>query len=240
MLSLLTKLPQYPVARYTHTKVPLPINITCSLTYRCQSRCATCRIYNKSSEDELNSEEWGKIFQSLGNTPYWTTFSGGEPFLYKDLPEVYYLLVKHCNPAIINIPTNGQAYDRILDYVWQMIKLAPRTKLIVNLSLDHCNERENDEIRGIKGYYHNALQTLEALLKHDEPNFTVGIHTVISRFNVTDFVQISEKLSALLKDKSHYICEIAENRYELGTVGINITPQYGDYQKALQQLNTLI
>src|SRR5207245_7003367 len=44
---------------------------------------------------------------------YWFTFSGGEPTLRKDLPEMVEAAYRHCHPGIINIPTNG-IQDKII------------------------------------------------------------------------------------------------------------------------------
>ncbi|HEX6525587.1 MAG TPA: hypothetical protein VF070_37090, partial [Streptosporangiaceae bacterium] len=57
--------------------------------------------------DDLTFPEWDRVFESLGRAPYWFTFSGGEPTLRKDLPDLVASAYRHCRPGIINIPTNG-------------------------------------------------------------------------------------------------------------------------------------
>lgn len=238
MLRLIKRLPQYITAKWFNAPVPLPANFTLGLTYRCNSRCATCRIYERENK-ELSPENWKVIFKSLGKSPYWVTFTGGEPFLYRDIVEVYHYLTDICHPVMVNIPTNGLAYDRILDAVWQMIHLSPLTKLTINVSLDHYKEADNDEIRGVKGYFRQALETIESLQQHTDSNFSVGIHTVISRFNVADLNDIAVNLSRLLKKPEHYIMEIAERRHELRTMDLDITPSKDQYQKALEGIKHL-
>lgn len=236
MLELIPKLPQYQLARVFGWHVPLPINFTLGLTYRCNARCKTCRIYEHAPVEEMTPEEWQKVFASLGGTPYWATFTGGEPFLYGDLVEVFYSLCETCHPAMVNIPTNGLLPDRIADWVWQMAKISPKTKLIINVSLDHCRAERNDEIRGVEGYFAKATEVVRRLQELELPNLTVGIHTVISKYNVDDMREICDGLSALLVDKSHYITEIAERRVELGTLGLDIAPGRESYRRAVEHL----
>ena len=41
------------------------------------------------------------------------TFTGGEPFLRKDLDEMVISAYRHCRPEVITIPTNGLLTDRV-------------------------------------------------------------------------------------------------------------------------------
>jgi len=206
MIKLIKSLPQYWLSRNVGLEAPMPINLTVAPSYRCNSRCYSCRAYNRSTVQELTVDEWAKVFKNIGNKVYWTTISGGEPFLYSNLVEFYYQLTKYCKPVMVNIPTNGLLTEKILDNVWQMLKISPQTKLTINVSLDHYVPEKNDDIRGVKGYYSKALETIQELLDHDEPNFTVGIHSVVSRENVQDIPEIAVNLSKILKNNAHYIC----------------------------------
>ncbi len=49
----------------------LPLNVVVSVSYGCNSRCATCNVWKaKSQETELSGEELDRIVQSLGQAPY--------------------------------------------------------------------------------------------------------------------------------------------------------------------------
>jgi MoaA/NifB/PqqE/SkfB family radical SAM enzyme len=237
---LLTKLPQYTIARRFNTPVPLPISYTLGLTYKCQAKCLTCRIYHKHT-NEMSLDEWTQIFLQLEHAPYWVTFTGGEPFLYKNIVEVFNMLYKHCQPKIVNIPTNGQLVSKIVEDVVAMAQLClMNTQIIVNVSLDHYIAEENDKIRGLKGYFTNAINTVNALqekIKQKElTNVKVGIHTVISNFNIKSMNMIALHLSSLLDDPTHYITEIAEDRIELGTAGFNLSPSAKYYKSVVEYL----
>lgn len=229
MIELLTKLPKYYVGAKT-----LPLSYTLSLTYRCNSRCKTCRIYERDSSNDLTTEEWTKIFEGLGRSPYWITFSGGEPFLREDLIELHDSLCKLCRPAIVNIPTNGLLTERIVDWVWEMCMRYQDIKLVVNVSIDSHTSELNDEIRGVKGALEKSTNTLRQLKALRLGNLTVGIHTVISTFNVEDFSAVCDGLIALEPDQ--YITEIAEHRNELRTYNLDITPHWQEYEVAISHL----
>ena len=233
-IQLLSKIPNYHAYyRFRAGAVPMPVNVTIGLLYSCNSRCMTCNIYKKQAKN-FTVEEYDKTFASIGEAPYWFTMSGGEPFLRKDIVEICKSAYERCKPGIINIPTNGSLYHVIPERVEQIIKNSPQTEIIINLSLDDIAEK-HDKIRGFPGAWERAMKTYEELnkLRH-YPNFTLGIHTVISAFNVERFGDIYKELIKLQPDS--YITEIAEERIELGTIGEPILPDREKYFRAVDFL----
>jgi MoaA/NifB/PqqE/SkfB family radical SAM enzyme len=193
----------------------------------------TCNVYEKKVKN-LKPDEYARVFASLGKAPYWFTMSGGEPFLRKDIVEVCKLAYDYCKPGIINIPTNGSLSDIVPRRVEEIIINSPETDIIINLSLDQIGE-EHDKIRGFPGNWENAMKTYKALSElRKYPNFTLGIHTVISNYNVEKFPEIYTELIKM--DPDSYITEIAEERVELGTIGEPITPTIEEYSTAIDFL----
>lgn len=236
--ALLSKIPLFMLMRMSGMAPILPVNITMSLLYSCNSRCKTCHVYEKSS-DRLALDEFDKIFAALGRAPFWFTMSGGEPFLRPDIVEICRSAYTHCQPAIMNIPTNASLPTVIPERVRQILEHCPETMVIVNVSFDEIGER-HDEIRGFPESFQRAMLTyreLQALTKI-YPNFTLGIHTVISRFNVDNLPTIYEQLQELAPDS--YITEIAEERVELGTIGRHIAPSLEQYSQAVAFLSEQI
>jgi len=232
-VQLLSKLPAFHAFRILGKPSLFPVNLTISLLYSCNSRCLTCNIYLKKVK-RFTPQEYEKLFRHLGKAPYWFTFSGGEPFLRKDIGEIVKLAYTHCEPGIINIPTNGSLPEHVGRQVEDILKHCTRSEVIINLSLDQLGE-EHDRIRGLKDNFKKAMQTYRILksLKH-YPNLTIGIHTVISNFNVDEFREIYHGLIRLEPDS--YITEIAEQRVELGTMGEPITPDLERYARAIDYL----
>ncbi|MDD4309023.1 MAG: radical SAM protein [Candidatus Cloacimonetes bacterium] len=210
----------------------LPMNYTVSLLYTCNSRCSTCKIWKKQARN-LSVEEYRSIFQSIGHSPYWITFSGGEPFLRNDIVEVISEIYKVSHPRIINIPTNGLLVKTIVDKTEAIAKACPKAQVIVNVSIDGIEE-QHDNIRNVPGNYKKVISTYHGLKALKLPNLTVGIHTVISRFNVDSFTSIANELMRLKPDS--YITEIAEERMELDTIGADITPSLVAYKSSVDYL----
>jgi MoaA/NifB/PqqE/SkfB family radical SAM enzyme len=181
-------------------------------------------------------DEWDRVFQSLGTAPYWFTFSGGEPTLRADLPEMVASAYRNCKPGIINIPTNGIQDKIIPGRIERVLQSAPKSEVIINLSLDGLGLKHN-EIRGVRNNWARAMSTWGHLkeLKKQYRNLTLGVHTVISNFNVDSFGELCEYVQRELKPDS-YITEIAEERVELDTVGLGITPTAERYTVAIDTL----
>jgi MoaA/NifB/PqqE/SkfB family radical SAM enzyme len=233
MIGVLASIPLYALMRRTGRPRLLPLNMTVSVTYRCNSRCLTCHVYEKKA-DELSTEEFDRVFASLGRAPYWYTMSGGEPFLRSDLPAICESAYRHNSPGIINIPTNGLLSDRIPPMVDEIAGKCAGSQVIVNLSLDDVGER-HDRIRGVPGNFEKALETYRGLRALGAPNLTVGVHTVISVFNVDRVPEIHEYVERELAPDS-YITEIAEERVELETMGAGVTPDPRSYAAAIDYL----
>jgi len=168
-----------------------------------------------------------------GKKLFWATISGGEPFIRNDLAEIVCRLYDKCAPSIINIPTNGLLTDRIVSVVRQIAVYCRRSQIIINVSLDGIAE-EHDIIRGVKGGYSHAIETFNKLKSLQNDNLSVGIHTVISVFNVNRISTIHDELVRMGPDS--YITEIAEERTELLTRGSGITPSITEYGKAIDYL----
>ncbi len=235
MLEVLPKIAKMQASYAIGKPLALPMNFTISVSYRCNSRCKTCNVWQRPNDD-FTLEEYDKTFASIGRDAYWFTFSGGEPTLRKDLPEMVEAAYRHCRPGIINIPTNGIQDKIIPGRIERVLQAAPTSEVIINLSLDGIGEK-HDIVRGVKGNFERAMRTYVGLkaLKGRYKNFTLGVHTVISNFNVDEFDNIYTFVRDELKPDS-FISEIAEERVELDTVGMGITPPLQRYQPVIERL----
>ncbi len=235
MLEVLPKIARMQASYALGRPLALPMNYTISVSYRCNSRCKTCNVWQRPNDD-FTLEEYDQTFASIGKSAYWFTFSGGEPTLRKDLPAIVASAYRHCRPGIINIPTNGIQDQVIPGRIEQILQAAPASEVIVNLSLDGVGEK-HDLMRGVKGNFARAMRTYTGLkaLKERYKNFTLGVHTVISNFNLDEFPNIYAFVRDELKPDS-FISEIAEERVELDTVGMGITPPLERYQQVIERL----
>lgn len=235
MLEVLPQIPKMQASYILGKPLALPLNLTISVSYRCNSRCKTCNVWQRPNDD-FTIEEYDKTFASIGRDPYWFTFSGGEPTLRKDLPEMVEAAYRNCRPGIINIPTNGIQDKIIPERIERVLLAAPTSQVIVNLSLDGVGIK-HDIVRGVRGNFERAMRTYAGLkaLKGRYKNFTLGVHTVISNFNIDEFDNIYNFVHGELKP-DQFISEIAEERVELDTVGMGITPPIQKYQPVIERL----
>jgi MoaA/NifB/PqqE/SkfB family radical SAM enzyme len=166
----------------------------------------------------------------MGRSPYWITFSGGEPFLRNDIEDICIRANEICRPKIINIPSNGILSNRIERGVKRILKACSDATIIINLSVDAIGDK-HDEIRGTEGAFDKVMETYRRLKMIKSGNLTLGIHTVISKFNVKEMPSIYMQLKELGPDS--YITEIAEERVELSTLGADISPSLSEYSEAI-------
>lgn len=227
LTSLAPKIPLYwSFYRFGFPKM-LPFSLVVSISYRCNSKCKTCDVWRKPNDD-MTLEEWTKTFQNIGRGPIYLTFTGGEPFQRKDLPEMIIAGYTHCRPDYITVPTNGILTQRIVEGVDRICEAAKQSRIGINLSLDGIGT-EHDEIRMVPGNWERSMKTWAALkeLQKKHKNLVLSIHTVISQFNIKRFREIYGGLQELKPDS--YITEVAEERVELDTVGMDITPMAEEY-----------
>ncbi len=220
----------------------MPFNLTLSVTNRCVAKCRTCsiwKIYTDNpdlAESELTADEWRNVIKSIGRSPAWITISGGNQFLRSDLPRIIDYVVAYCKPVIINIPVSGTMPEATCNITEDILKIcsANGVKLIVNISLDGLHEKQ-DYIRGTEGDF---IKTLEAyrrlkLLKKRYSRFSLGVYTVVSKFNAGDIKEICDFVKTQLKPDA-YAIELAEYRKELKNLEDDILPPIESYRKAVK------
>jgi len=212
----------------------LPMNYTFLVSTVCNSRCLTCNIWRQRHRD-LTLSEWEQVFTSLGTSPFWVTVSGGEPFLQDHLADMVIALDKICRPTIINIPTNSLLLDEVKFQTQKILSHAKTPQFIINLSLDGVGET-HDRVRGIPGNFEAVMQNYRNLKKLQPKfsNFIIGFHSVISNFNIDQTRELFDFVFRLEPDQ--YLTEIAEERAELDTVGLSLTPTFTEYAESIDYL----
>jgi len=235
MIELITKAPLYRSFRATGFPQILPVSLALTVTNRCNSRCATCRIYKKKS-DELDCHEYKKIFKSLSHSPRWITVTGGEPFMRADLDGILGLIVHHVKPDAITIATNGFFTERIFETVRNFLVDNSDVKLMVNISFDAIGPT-HDRIRGLEGSFESARETFFAIksLKDDFDNLNLGVSTVISKFNIDSIPSLMSYTANFMPDS--HIFEPAQRRAELNAQGLDIMPDPEELDSTLKYIS---
>ncbi len=174
-----------------------PYRMDLALTYRCNNECAHCYNARPRSYPELSTEEWKAIIDRLWQIgiPH-IVFTGGEPTLRNDLPE----LVAHAEKTgqITGLNTNAR---RLSDPGF--------VQRLVDAGLDHVQV---------------TLESHDPNI-HDQMVCAPGAwkQTVAGLRNALDSRLFVMTNTTMLKDNSPYMAETLDFLAELGvpTVGLN-------------------
>ena len=143
-------------AKSNFTELKRPYKMTFAITYRCQSRCLTCNIWQRKPVNELTTDEI-REFAKKNNYFRWLEITGGEPFLNSDIVEIVKAFVQNSNGLfILTMPTNSLCNQEMLVGKLKQILDLGIPKVSITLSLDG-NRELHDRIRGIPGNFDRVM-----------------------------------------------------------------------------------
>ena len=67
MIEILPKIAKMQASYALGKPLALPMNFTISVSYRCNSRCKTCNVWQRPNDD-FTIEEYDKTFASIGSS----------------------------------------------------------------------------------------------------------------------------------------------------------------------------
>lgn len=210
-----------------------PVTLTINLTNRCNCRCLTCNIW-KDIPEEISISEYEKIFKTIKSPPYWIILTGGEPFLREDIVDICKLIRKYIKPKFLNISTNATV-EKTYENLLKILESLPDVNITVNISIDGDEELHN-RIRNGVDVFKRAIENFKKLKEIKFKNFTLGTGTVISKFNVKNAEEIINLLKKLQPSSSSF--EIAQERKELKTENILLSPEPEEYKNFLRKVET--
>ncbi|MFX0104144.1 MAG: radical SAM protein [Candidatus Hodarchaeota archaeon] len=182
----------------TNRKIPYSAQI--ELTLRCNGKCPFCSIHSLPESilgTDMTTEQIKFLIDQIADLGVLAlSFTGGEPTLRRDLPELIY------HTGIINGFMNGIATNGYL-----LPKLFKEHKIegldYVLLSLDYPTAKLHDKMRGIR-VFNRVIESIKLLNKHDIKPI---ISTVVMKDNINlldDICQLAEKLGCSIE---LYPCE---------------------------------
>ena len=193
-----------------------PIQLTFFVTRKCNARCPFCFYVNstKSADvgaPDLSLDEIRRTSQSLGKL-LWLAFSGGEPYLRKDLVEISKIFYEQNRPVVMLYPTNGLLPKLIHDKTEKILKHCRKTVVTVKLSIDGLGE-DHDAFRDTPGCFEKTLETYHLLgkLLDEYPNFELGVNTVFFSENQGKMDEIIDFVQRLPNVKAHTISMVRGN-----------------------------
>ncbi|MCU0556479.1 MAG: 12,18-didecarboxysiroheme deacetylase [Desulfobacterales bacterium] len=176
------KLPSH-LLQFSKDKRPV---VVWNVTRRCNLKCVHCyaQAKNIAFDNELTTQAGKKLIDDLAGfgVPV-LLFSGGEPMVRPDLPELAGYAVQMGMRAVIS--TNGTLITREKARILKDIGLS-----YVGISLDGM-EAVNDRFRGVKGAYAKAL---DGIRNCQEAGIKVGLRFTINKANVAEIPRVFDLL----------------------------------------------
>lgn len=176
------KLPSH-LLQFSKDKRPV---VVWNVTRRCNLKCVHCYAQAKdiAFDNELTTQAGKKLIDDLAGfgVPV-LLFSGGEPMVRPDLPELAGYAVQMGMRAVIS--TNGTLITREKARILKDIGLS-----YVGISLDGM-EAVNDRFRGVKGAYAKAL---DGIRNCQEAGIKVGLRFTINKANVAEISRVFDLL----------------------------------------------
>jgi 12,18-didecarboxysiroheme deacetylase len=160
-----------------------------NITRACNLKCVHCYAHatDDATNDELSTSEGRAMIDDLAGygVPV-LLFSGGEPLVRKDLPELAAYAVKKGMRAVIS--TNGTLINKPTAQILKEIGLS-----YVGISLDGL-EHINDQFRGVSGAFKKAM---EGIRNCQEVGIKVGLRFTINKRNVKEIPGIFDLLERM-------------------------------------------
>jgi len=170
-------------------KFSAPLRMDLALTFRCQNNCVHCYAGGPHETSELTTEQWKKVIDRLHQIGVFIfTFTGGEPTLREDLPE---LLFYAQNKGIVTgLITNGR---RLKDRVY--VETLEKTGLdFVQVTLESHKPKIHDLITATEGSWKETVAGIKNIIP--TPIYATT-NTTLSKYNAASFLETIDFLKKL-------------------------------------------
>jgi len=145
------------------------------VTYRCNSRCEFCNIWRNESLNNVQDADVYHVKKNLEDLKKigvkMIDFTGGEPLLHKDLPQILAYAKKL--GFFVKLSTNGIIYPNRAEEIQGLVSR-------LYISLDTTSKEQYKRIRGIDGYDKviESLQIAKKLKQNSCVLYTVTDETI--------------------------------------------------------------
>jgi MoaA/NifB/PqqE/SkfB family radical SAM enzyme len=168
----------------------MPLECQWEITSRCNLSCVYCyRPKGKKIREMTFREAKGIIDDLCRQGCLWLTFTGGEPFLRKDFPDIYQYA--HRKGLLITLFTNGTLLDES-----KADLLEEYRPLMIEFTLNSLTEATYEKIAQHKGSFKKAMRAIELILDCSLP---LGIKTMGLTLNKDEIPRIEEHVRNVWK-----------------------------------------
>ncbi|MBA4416404.1 MAG: 12,18-didecarboxysiroheme deacetylase [Syntrophus sp. (in: bacteria)] len=187
-----SRLPSH-LLQFSKDKKPV---VVWNTTKRCNLKCVHCYAFAEGEgprQGELSTDEGKSLLDDLAafGVPV-ILFSGGEPLLREDLPELIDYAVKKGMRAVIS--TNGTLITEEKARIFSQFSLS-----YIGVSLDGIG-MVNDSFRGVQGAYEKAIAGIRNAKK---AGIKVGLRFTI---NTRNFQEIPKVFDLIEKEEIERVC----------------------------------
>jgi len=163
-----------------------PLDVICEISYLCNLECPTCfRWTSKPDEHELAADEWKRVLAKLKAWlgTFNLTFSGGEPFLRKDILEIFKFASE--NGIVTQVVSNGSFIDKALAK-----RIIASGLDGLTLSLNSMNPAIHNKTRGTSGAFNEVMTAIDNL--QDRKGMRLSLSTTIVKDSISGLIDVIE------------------------------------------------
>jgi len=206
-------------------------------TSRCNLSCSHCFYHDSLNKrfNELTLDEIDKFTKTMD--PLLTlVLTGGEPYLRHDLDQIARIFYHNTRVPILNIPSNGWYLDKMDRQIRNIMKWCPEIVLNQMISLDGLEE-DHDRIRGVKGSFKKAINSIEHIrkLQNEYKRINIGIIITFTSENQNKIKEALKGIYEIARPDNIAITLVRGDPKE--KVNLNLNMEL--YQEAIEYRNNL-
>ena len=166
-----------------------PLRMDLALTFRCPNNCIHCYAGGPHETPELNTSQWKEVIDRLGEIGVFiVTFTGGEPTLRDDLPEL--LQYAQNNGMVTGLITNGR---RLKDK--EYVRTLEKAGLdFVQVTLESHKPQVHDLMTASEGSWKETVVGIKNVVRSQ---IYVTTNTTLSKHNAPYFLRTIDYIKEL-------------------------------------------
>jgi radical SAM protein with 4Fe4S-binding SPASM domain len=166
-----------------------PLRMDLALTFRCQNDCVHCYAGGPHETPELTAAQWKSVIDKLNEIGVFIlTFTGGEPTLREDLPEL--LLYAQGKGMVTGLISNGR---RLQDKSY--VDVLEKSGLdFVQVTLESHKAEVHDLMTSANGSW---SETVDGIKNAVQSQIYVSTNTTLSKHNADHFLSTVDFIKSL-------------------------------------------
>ena len=160
-----------------------------ALTFRCQNDCVHCYAGGPHETPEITTAQWKNVIDKLSDIGVFIlTFTGGEPTLREDLPEL--LLYAQNKGMVTGLISNGR---KLKDKAF--VDVLEKSGLdFVQVTLESHKPQVHDKMTESKGSWKETIAGIRIAM---QSKIYVSTNTTLSKHNAADFLTTVDYIKGL-------------------------------------------